>query len=49
MEFLEVAVLVISFLVLLLLGVPVAFTIGIATVLTMLMTIQGLPALTTAA
>jgi tripartite ATP-independent transporter DctM subunit len=49
MEFLEVAVLVVSFLVLLLLGVPVAFTIGIATVLTMLMTIQGLPALTTAA
>jgi tripartite ATP-independent transporter DctM subunit len=49
MELAEVAVLVVSFLVLLLLGVPVAFTIGIATVLTMLITIQGLPALTTAA
>lgn len=47
MEFLEVFVLVFSFLVLLVLGVPIAFSIGIAGILTMLVGIDFLPALTT--
>jgi len=47
MEWLDVFMLVASFLGLLLLGVPISFSIGIATVLTMLMSIQPLPALTT--
>ncbi len=49
MEWLEIFVLVASFVVLLLLGVPVAFSIGISATLTMLMTIQSIPALTTVA
>lgn len=43
----EVLVLVLSFVILLAIGVPIAFSIGIAGVLTMLMSIDTLPALTT--
>jgi tripartite ATP-independent transporter DctM subunit len=39
----------VSFIILLLLNVPIAFSIGIATVLTMLFTIQPMPAITTVA
>ena len=49
MEWLDVGVLVLSFGVLLLLGVPVAFAIGVSTALTMLLSIQTVPALTTVA
>ncbi len=45
----EILVLVISFVILLLLGVPIAFCIGIATTLTMLLSIKTMPALTTVA
>jgi TRAP-type C4-dicarboxylate transport system permease large subunit len=47
MEFLEVFVLVFSFLILLIIGVPIAFSIGISGILTMLVSIDMLPALTT--
>lgn len=43
----EVLVLVLSFVILLVIGVPIAFSIGIAGILTMLMTIDSLPAFTT--
>ncbi|MCK4879241.1 MAG: TRAP transporter large permease [Bacteroidales bacterium] len=43
----EVLVLVLSFVILLIIGVPIAFSIGIAGILTMLMSIDALPALTT--
>ncbi|MEN8158407.1 MAG: TRAP transporter large permease [Bacteroidota bacterium] len=43
----EVLVLVISFIILLVIGVPIAFSIGIAGILTMLMSIDALPAFTT--
>ena len=43
----EVLVLVLSFVILLVIGVPIAFSIGIAGILTMLMSIDALPALTT--
>jgi TRAP-type C4-dicarboxylate transport system permease large subunit len=43
----EVLVLVLSFVVLLVIGVPIAFSIGIAGILTMLMSIDMLPAFTT--
>lgn len=49
MEWIEVLVLVLSFAALLLVGVPVAFSIGISTVLTMLMTMQTEPGVTTMA
>jgi tripartite ATP-independent transporter DctM subunit len=49
MEWTNVLVLSISFAVLLAIGIPVAFAIGIATVLTMLLTIQVEPALVTMA
>ncbi len=49
MELTEVFVLVISFLFLLGLGVPISFSIGISTVLTMLLSIDTIPALTTVA
>jgi len=49
MELLNVLVLIGSFSVLLLIGVPISFSIGIATVSTMLMSINTGPALTTAA
>lgn len=47
MEFLGIIVLIVSFLVLLVLGVPIAFSIGISGILTMLVSIDSLPALTT--
>ena len=47
MELFEVAVLVITFVVLLLLGTPISFSIGISSLLTMLLTINTIPALTT--
>ena len=49
MEFLEVIVLVVSFVVLLSMGVPIAFAIGISTLLTMLVTIDPEAAFTTMA
>lgn len=47
MELLEVFVLVFSFIILLILGVPIAFSIGISGILTMLVSIDMIPALTT--
>lgn len=47
MEFFGVLVLIISFLILLVIGVPIAFSIGISGILTMLVSIDLLPALTT--
>lgn len=47
MEFLEVFVLVFSFVILLVIGVPIAFSIGISGILTMLVSIDMIPALTT--
>lgn len=49
MEFLEVIVLVVSFVVLLALGVPIAFSIGISAMLTMLVSIAPEAAFTTLA
>lgn len=49
MEFLEILVLVVSFVILLILGVPIAFSIGIAAVLTMLVSIAPEAAFTTLA
>ena len=45
----SVVVLVISFVILLLLNVPIAISIGVATILTMLFTIAPMPAITTVA
>ena len=47
MEFLEIFILVFSFIILLALGVPIAFGIGISGILTMLVSIDLIPALTT--
>lgn len=47
MEFFEVFVLVFSFIVLLVIGVPIGFSIGISGILTMLVSIDFIPALTT--
>ena len=47
MEFVEIIVLVVSFVILLSLGVPISYSIGIASILTMLMSISSVPALTT--
>ena len=49
MEFLDILVLALSFVVLLGLGVPISYSIGLATVATMLLSIQMMPALTTEA
>lgn len=43
----EVLILVISFIVLLVIGVPIAFSIGVSGIITMLLSIDSLPALTT--
>lgn len=43
----EILVLVLSFIILLVIGVPIAFSIGISGILTMLMSIDSLPAFTT--
>ncbi len=47
MEILEVLILVLTFLILLSAGVPISFSIGISSLLTMLISIQSLPSLTT--
>lgn len=47
MEFFEIIILVVSFIVLLVLGVPVAFSIGISGILTMIASMDLIPALTT--
>lgn len=47
MEIFEILILVISFAVLLSVGVPISFSIGISSLLTMLMSINTLPSLTT--
>ena len=47
MEFTEVIVLVVTFVILLSLGVPISFSIGISSLVTMLMSISSLPTLTT--
>ena len=47
MEFLDILVLALSFVVLLGLGVPISYSISLATVATMLLSIQTMPALTT--
>ncbi|MGH9339651.1 MAG: TRAP transporter large permease [Acidobacteriota bacterium] len=49
MQFTDILVLVLSFSSLLLLRIPVAFSIGLATVATMLLTVKTAPALTTVA
>lgn len=49
MEFLGILVLVLSFVFLLAIGVPVAFSIGIATILTLLVSVDFMPAVTTVA
>lgn len=49
MEYLEIAILVLSFVTLLALGVPIAYSIGIASVVTMLFSIDSIPAFTTIA
>jgi tripartite ATP-independent transporter DctM subunit len=49
MEIVPVLVLIFSFVLLLILGVPISFSIGIATISTMLLSIKGGPALTTVA
>ena len=47
MEWLDILVLALSFIILLGLGVPISYGIGLATVATMLLSIQPMPALTT--
>lgn len=47
MDMIGILVLVISFFFLLVVGVPVAYSIGVAGILTMLVNIDSLPALTT--
>ena len=47
MEWLDILVLALSFVILLGIGVPISYSIGIATVATMLLSIQPIPALTT--
>lgn len=49
MELIDIIFLVASFVILLLLGVPISFCIGIATIITMLLSIKTAPALTTVA
>lgn len=49
MDYTEVLILVISFIVLLGIGVPVAYSIGLSSTITLLMTIPSLPALSTLA
>lgn len=49
MEIIEIVILVVSFVLLLSLGVPISFSIGISSLLTMLMSINTIPSLTTVA
>ncbi|MCK9309900.1 MAG: TRAP transporter large permease [Dysgonamonadaceae bacterium] len=47
MEYLEIFILIFSFIILLVIGVPIAFSIGISGILTMLVSIDFIPAVTT--
>jgi tripartite ATP-independent transporter DctM subunit len=47
MEIVEILILVLSFVILLSLGVPISYSIGISSLLTMLVSIKTIPALTT--
>lgn len=47
MDYFDIAVLVVSFIILLVIGVPIAFSIGISGILTMLVSITPLPSFTT--
>ena len=47
MEYFEILILVVSFVILLVLGVPIAFSIGISGIITMLVSIDFIAALTT--
>jgi len=47
MDFLGVLILIVSFIILLSIGVPIAYSIGISGILTMLLSIDSLPAFTT--
>lgn len=49
MDFIEIAILVLSFLTLLAIGVPIAYSIGISSLFTMLVSISTMPSLTTLA
>jgi tripartite ATP-independent transporter DctM subunit len=49
MEYLEITILVLSFITLLALGVPIAYSIGISSIATMLLSIHSIPAFTTVA
>lgn len=49
MEYFEIAILVLSFIILLAIGVPIAYSIGIASIVTMLFSIHSIPAFTTVA
>ncbi len=49
MEYLEITILVLCFITLLALGVPIAYSIGIASIVTMLFSIHSIPAFTTVA
>jgi tripartite ATP-independent transporter DctM subunit len=49
MEYFEIAILALSFFTLLAIGVPIAYSIGIASIVTMLFSIQSLPSFTTIA
>lgn len=49
MEYLEITILVLSFIILLALGVPIAYSIGISSIATMLISIHSIPAFTTVA
>lgn len=49
MEYIEILILVLSFICLLGIGVPIAYSIGLASIITMLFSIQSLPSFTTIA
>ncbi len=49
MEYIEIIILVVSFVVLLSIGVPISYSIGISSLVTMLFSISTLPSLTTVA
>jgi len=49
MEYIEIIILVVSFVILLSIGVPISYSIGISSLLTMLFSISTLPSLTTVA
>ena len=49
MEYIGIVILIVSFVVFLAMGVPIAYSIGLSGILTMLVSIATLPALTTMA